>query len=260
MSAADLAFTFDSNNLEALVPGLVITDIDTGHPERKVNIYDVESANAAKVADSFYKKRFVTVRAEIGSSSGRAGLEASIDLLNRYTDTQEGILKVKQAGVFREYTATRGNLVFNERKSGFASVSVQFICSTPFSYETSSTTLYTLTNKVGHTYDLACNFGGNTKQQPTITFLLNSFLGGTSKTVTITNPATTEAIAIQRTWTAADSLVINGESKTITVNGTAVDFDGKIPQWSPGAQIVRYTDDLSHINFNLTVAYRKRWI
>ncbi len=263
MANSSLVVSFNANNFETSVPGLIVKDIDYGTPDRELNAFDIDRADESKVTDAFYTKRRINVSCEIGGTTtgGRPGLEAAFDQLNNILDTVEGTLLVPQAGINREYVATKENILINDRKGGWADFDVQFRCSTPFSYETSSTSLYTLTSLVGSLYDFACTFAGTTWQRPTITVTLNSFHGsGSNKSIKISNPVTSEEIAVYRTWTAADVLLINLETGAVTVNGNNVEWSGTLPQWAVGLGNVRYSDDFTGRNFNISIAYRKRRI
>lgn len=109
--------------------------------------------------------------------------------------------------------------------------------------------------------DFPCTVGGTApRQYPLCTLTINSFTGSTYNTVTISNPVTNSGISVYRAWNAGDVLVVDFLNKTVTVNGTAVDFAGVFAYWSPGSNNIRVTDDFTVRNVNLTATLVNRYI
>jgi hypothetical protein len=80
------------------------------------------------------------------------------------------------------------------------------------------------------------------------------------KTITITNDTTDEAISVTRTWAKTDVLEVNTLNKTVLVNGTAVDYEGVFPIFSPGTHNLIISHDLGVSTLTVTCDYTKRYL
>lgn len=248
--------TFDGNDL-AQISGLGIYGFDPHQPaNRQVNSNPLAAADKSSVNSAYYKDRKIHVLATLSRSS-KADLQTGLRDLEKLLQTQEGLLVGSIAGVSTQFTATKSNIATTFLAGGLADLDIEFFCSDPMGYDVSSTTLYSYSHLVGSAYSFAVSWAGNVKQQPVITITLNSLLSGTSKTITIGNSTTTEAVSILTDWANSDILIVNSKTKTITLNGDPIDYTGKIPEWEE-SQPITYADDLGARDIAVNITYQVR--
>lgn len=88
--------------------------------------------------------------------------------------------------------------------------------------------------------DFVIDLGGSAQPRPVLTI---KFTGITNlAAMTLRNKTTGDLVTITRTWTAGDNLIIDTESKTVTVNNAPVDFTNVLP---------RFTLGLNRVNISL---------
>lgn len=250
-----MSVTFNSVDIEDRVPGLKIIASDPWRPpERRLFNYDKAREHGGVVAAAFYKDKRIRVNCSLGRDS-RAAFEQSLQELESILQGKEKLLVFSQAGVDTEYTATREHVIVNDYAGGFAEVEITFLCSDPFGYNVSATTLYDLSNLVGGDYSFAINWPGNIAQAPVITITVNSVLGATNQGISIGDG--TRTLTVSDDWEAADVLVIDCRNKTVKVNGSDIEFDGTFPEFSGSTPVV-YSDEIAHRNFDIEITNQER--
>ncbi len=251
---------FNGNDFAATVPYLRVIGTDPGRfPARDLNTNQIASVNKSVTASAYFKERKINVQVEIGAPD-RATLESSIDTLEAFLQTREAPLIFVQSGANRKYTATLANVSITDTQGGWAALDLEFECADPYGYDPSTSPLSdTSRSGASSTESFVC--GGTAEfQSPIITITLSALTGGTAKTITITTPATLQAIVVTRNWTAADVLVIDCQARTVKVNGTEVAFSGAFPEWAPGAGTVSYLDTLTTRIRNFNMVHYRRYL
>lgn len=243
-----------------LVPGLTITGFDTNrYPNRDVKNYALAYEDKSTTPSAFYSNKKINIRGVIVRSS-RESLDASIDMLRQYTNQREATLKLFQSGVYRQYTATVANIGFGNITGGYCDFDIEFLCSDPFGYDTSTTTVLSVSGLTSGNKSYPITVSGTAKQQIKITLLINSLTSGTAKTITLSNPIAGTTITIIRDWAALETLVIDPSTKSVTVASAPVEFTGNLSEWSPGAGFINYTDNFTARNVDITGIYTKRYL
>lgn len=184
------------------------------------------------------------------------------DTFKGYFNTIEGNLDIGHGGSTRRYVAT-ANMVDVDRPGGlaYANFALEFLCTIPFGLDTSTTTALNATSRTLNNYTDSYTFLGNAPiQQPIFTYTLNSVTGGTAASVILGNADTGQQMTIIRNWTAADVLVVNVRTKTVTINGVEIIGDGAFPDFKPGARDIEYSDTFTTRNFNINVIYTKMYL
>lgn len=253
--------SFNGYDLEDTVSGLIVVSTDPYRmPNQKIVKQQIARNDLSTVSSRFWTDKKATITVEIGRNT-RALLEASVDRLKTILQGREKTLIVPQGSANRQYTATVDNLTFRQPDGGHQEIDIEFFCSDPYGYDTSSTTLYNYANLVGGAYDFKCTFEGSAEvQKPVITITINSVSTNTNGVISIANNTKSLDLEIARTWVAADVLIVDCLNRTVKVNGTEVDFTGPIPDWDTGVGNVSYADDFTTRNIALSIAYRKRYL
>jgi hypothetical protein len=260
MSTAHTA-NFNGNDFASSVPGLRVIATNTYVPgSRTITTNPIARANKSVTSSAFNRERHLQVTVEIGQDS-RELLDLAIDKLKTILQGLEKTLILDYGGGLRQWTATfDNNMAYSDMAGGHATIVIPFLAADGNGYDTTTTALV---NSVltGSTRTENVFFAGSSERQlPIITITLTTVTSGTSHGITITNPATSQAIVINRTtWTNADILVIDTAAKTVQVNGTDVAFTGPFPEWALGAGTLQYADTFTARKYTLNVIYRKRY-
>lgn len=251
---------FNSVDLTTLSNNIQINAIDIyKRPVRNLQLQKLARRDGQKLVNAEYAEKIITIEGIISGTS-RANFESLRDTFLRYLDAKDATLRFSQSGANRDYTATVSNIVWNNTGGGLATFSIEFNCSDPLGYDTSNTTdVNGVTITTASSVRTITAVGGSYAGLPTITVLLNSGTGLTSKAITITDQ-TGAAITITRTWVAADSLVVDSAAKTVKVNGSAVDYTGTFPCLKPGDTQITYADGLTTRNVTFTVVHKNRYL
>jgi len=249
------------NNIDLnLVPGITLTGFDTFRtPTREVNNYSLAYENSSVTPSAFYTSKKINLRCVITRST-RDSFEQSLDTLRKYIDNREAVLRLPQSGAYRQYTATVSNIGISNVSGGFGEIDIEFLCSDPFGYATSSTTLLSVSGLTSGNKSYPITLNGTAKQLLKFTLTVNSLTSGTAKTVTVSNPTAGTTVTIIRDWAAADVLVVDPITKVVTVAGAPVEFTGNLSEWSPGAGFINYTDNFTARNVDISVIYTERYL
>lgn len=251
------------NGTELQSANVIISSIEPyGGLQKSLNYLKLSRSNKSRKTNQVYPSRIIPCSGKIVGSSV-ADLKTQVDAFQALLDVPTGVaanldIDIDQAGNYRRWVADPQELQLESGESLFSvNFSFGFICGDPFGRNVSSTNLINAAVVTTTGGSNAMTPGGTAPQQlPVFTLTLNSFTtSATSNTITITNPATGQAISITRTWTAADVIVLDLFNQTVTVNGTAVDYQGPLTNmsWKPGAGTVSLSDDFSARNITLTV-------
>lgn len=252
--------TFNSSDLETAVSGLRITKLPDRPPVRDLNFAALARTDKRTVSSGFYRERKISIVCEIARDS-RALLDDSLDVLNKLLAPREKTLVVPYGSTTRQYTATLLNISKSDPIGGWVELELEFATSDSMGYATSATTIVTHNNNVAASKSYFFQLDGSAEwQYPVITVTINSLLGGTSKSITIGNQDTSQAIVVTRTWTAADVLVIDTVNQTVKVNGADVEFSGGFPIFKLPSGTLTYLDTISHRNVNISATYQKRYV
>lgn len=243
------------------ISGLTILKTDPYlPPKRKLTMANLSQSNNAKVSSAFYDDKPILIRVGITRAT-RALLEASLDALWTVLDTVEGELIINQGIARRKYYATLSDSIASKDGGSYTELDLIFSCSDRFGYDLASTLLLQVSGATaGERTDTVTVAGSAPWQVPVITLTYSAITGGTTKEVTIGNSTTGQEVSIVRTWSAGDVIVIDSFNKTVTVNGSIVDFTGAIPEWAPGTGFVHYSDELTTRTYSLTIRYAKRYV
>src|SRR3989304_3354649 len=229
-------------------------------PTRAVNSKSLANDDGGKMVSADFNQREIIIDGTI-IAPNRPAAELARDNLMQYLTPKEKPLKIDQGGFERVYTATMQNITFSEAQGGFIPFSINFICSDPFGYREQSTAIAMGAAITAFYGEKTFNILGNYKALPTITLTFASLSGATGKIVTLTNPDTGEEISITRDWVNTDVLVVNCFTKTLTVNGTEVDYTGKFLSFEPGtSRKLVYEDNFTGRSVTFGFSYTKRYI
>ncbi len=252
--------SFNAYDLASTIQGLIVVATDPNKmPVRVLNTNAIASANKSATTSAYFTVKPVTIDIEIGADT-REILDLRIDSLKQILQDEEATLLTSQNGTDRSYTATLSGFNIQDSKGGWAAIELVFTCADPYGYATSSTTLASSTTTGSTRTNNFLVLGSAKWQLPVTTITLTALTGGTSKAITVDNPATGQSIVISRTFTAGDVIVIDSKQRKVTVNGTEVAFTGAFPEYNPGAGQLNYSDTLTTRTVTIATTYVKRYL
>lgn len=252
--------SFGGVNLKT-VEGLTVTGSSTYRfASRKLQNYGIAYQNRSTTTSAFKSGKTINISCVIARSS-RSGFDNSLDQLAYLTDPKNQTLLIPVRGSYYEYhEVTLSNMAVSNVKGGYGEIDLEFIAADPHSYDTITTEVLNMLNVTSGDKSYPVYFEGTANQQPVFTLTLDSVVGGTGGSITISNPTTGQSITIQRVWSASDVLVIDCESHSVTVNDDEVDSTGMFPEWGKGDGFINYTDTFTERQVDINGIYTKRYL
>lgn len=264
----DGSITFNSNSLQTFDPttnvGIITDDIDLDSlADRILNLVALAHANSSTLpSDDFPSKSIPVTGTVVGSSA--ADLDSRLDTFRGYFNGKNKNLDIGYGGSTRRYIATVSGLsVKRSTNKKFAKFALQFVCTIPFGTNTSNTTALNGTGRTLSSYTDNYTFLGSAPfQLPVTTITLTAVSSTGSQQLAWGNNDTGQVIVItSSTWANGDVVVIDATNKVtpVTVNGVAVDYTGAVPEFSPGAHAMIYSDTFTSRTMTENVVYKKRY-
>jgi phage-related protein len=252
--------SFDANNLQT--PWIFVDDIDHESMGTKIAVpYIIAHANGSAIPFVEYGSKTVTLSGTI-QGTGVSDLDAKLDIFRGYFIGKNKYLDIGYKSGTRRYIATAlTNSIKRPGGLAFATFSVTFMCTNPFGQDTVSTTAANATGQTTTPTTFPHTFLGSAPSQyPVISITLVSFTGTGLQTINFGNNANGQQISITRAWAANDAIIIDCIQRTVTVNGTSVDFAGAFTEFVPGPQTMAYSDSFTARNYNISVAYNALYL
>lgn len=254
--------SFNGTDLSQLT-GVMIDHINKDTwPSRVVQQAKLARFDGRSFVDATFDYREIIVTGRI-IAADQPTFESNRSSFMQYLTPQNATLDLNIGTSIVRFYATVTELMFSDTGGGYGAFTIKFGCSNPIGIDSNllfglvATTITAATS----TQNLS-TIGGNYFTNAVVNVYINAVSGGSSKTVTITNPSTSKAIEITRTWAAGERLVIDGRDKTVKVNGTLVPYSGDFPTWEPGlGGTIKYTDTFTTSrNISLSMQYNKRYL
>lgn len=224
---------------------------------REINIQRLGRRDGGKIVADVFAPRYIRVRGRIAGSS-IDDLEDKIDDLKELLNRKQKNLDIQYASGTRRFIASCASFKITRAHYHitFAPFEATFVIGNPpfgQAIDTSTAEFNALT--VGTTNS---NFTaqGTYKPMPTIKVIVNSETEMTQ--ITFTNNETAQAITVTPTggFTAGDTLLINTDDYTVTLNGTAIDYSGYFPEFVAGGNDFKFTVWSQAHNVDLRLIYR----
>ncbi len=229
-------------------------------PKRDLSMSNIARTSQSSVNSGFWSERDIEVRVAI-SRATRELMQDSLDALMTVLQPLNKILVVNQGSSQRQYYCSLKDAPVERDGGAYQELLLVFGCSDRYGYATTTTTVFTIPSTTAGTRSDAITLGGSAEwQTPVITLNFSAITGGTSKTVTVGNNGTGQAVSIIRNWAASDILVIDAYNKTVKVNGATVAFTGAIPEWKTGAGVWYEVDDLTTRTYTGTITNVNKYL
>jgi len=248
---------FNSYNLQT---SNIITEkvLHTSAPENDLITESKARRDGSFLMSNYWRKKTIFVTGHIIGTS-ISNLESRIDTLKQNLVGQKKSLDVGYAGGTRRYTATVKSITIEREhfNSYWCPFSIEFECANPFGEAISSTT-ETLLAQTSSPFSKVITMIGSIGAYPVITIDLTS--GDNVTAIEIKNTTLGDFITIARSFSDAESLVVDCENLTVQVDSTEVDFTGVFPAFEIGTNTVDITVTGTPFNVDLTLVYTASYI
>lgn len=261
------SLTYNSNNLQTFDPstkvGINTSAIKhTSIPDSVAELYIKANASDSDVPDQEYPSKTIALAGTVHGST-QSDLDDRIDTFKGYFVPRKKSLDIIYGSGTRRYTVLKVNAdgIDRQDKALFATFNLELVCK-PFGFDIATTNLWAAKSGfTSATFTETPTVGGNAPYQlPIITITINS-LTGTGDYVQISNDNNNQEMMLYGLGlTAADEIVIDCEQRTVTVNGSEVDYYGTFLELEPGANSITYTDGFTTRSVDVEAVYTKRWM
>lgn len=221
---------------------------------KRVDIQRLGKDDGGKVVSETYDPKVIRIRGTIFGSS-QNNLESNLDDFKFLLNQQRKDLDIDYAAGTRRYRVytSRINYIRRHYNVTFAEFEAEFVVAHPpfgMSIDTSTITqaINTITTS---TIESTYCFSGTRRPLPIIQMTVNACVNFTK--VSFKNTTTGDVIIVRRTFAAAEVLEIDTENYTVTVDGTAVDYDGVFPEFARSCNSFR--TGIHANSANVTIKY-----
>lgn len=250
-----VGISFDGNSLQTA--NIITNTIShAGLPTKQAQYYALSHANASALPFVDYPTKPITITGTLVSDN-IVDMDALIDTFNGYFINQDANLDIDYNSGTRRYIGTALTMQINRPGNlAWANFTVTFSTSQAFGQATTTDTIVNTSGITTSSANYTHTFLGNAPfLAPVVTVTLASVTDASGGNIVIGNNATGQQITVTRTWAATDILIIDSSQKTVTVNGSPVDFSGAFPIFSTGSQILTYLDNLTARNYSINAVY-----
>jgi hypothetical protein len=233
----------------------------TSAPERRLSVFNLARSNGAVITDSMYGTKTIPVRGKVVDTTVSA-LETRLGVLQAALSVQDKNLDIGFAGSTRRYVCTPSKVVIDRPVDAapWASYQIEFLA-TDYGRDTTVTTLVSTSGITTTPSVQGLTIGGSAPEQKLrIQVTVTSATGLIGKFISLTNSTTGEVLTVTRTWVAGDVLIVDTDAHTVKVNGTAVDFTGAFPNFSPGSSNLSVANNFTTRSLGLVVDHYKRYL
>lgn len=228
-------------------------------PVRKIDRDEKPRDDGYTVNDSRFTEKVITMKGEIYGTSP-SHLRTVIDNLKTKLNSGEATLQLKESAsdTALNFTATCSDAIF-KRNGNMATLILTFKASDPPFGESASQTTVSDSSITSSPHTDSISISGSTKPKPVITITVNSETSMTK--IELENTTTGHSIEVERAFSAGEVLEIDTENFTVEVDGSAVDYDGRFPEFDPGTNNYTLTiTDGGAFNVDLQFAYYARYL
>ncbi len=251
---------FDGFSLQNanIVSSLLLQD---STPSRDLPANKIPQNDGEFLVGDFWRRKIITVSGTLRGSSA-SDLNDRIDEMKKRLRVLTGNLDIKVNGVIRRYPATLNNglAMFSQRRHfhiTFVPFSVQFLTVLPFAQSVNYVEdLFIDKTQLSSTENTSND--GTIHAEDVISLNFSAASGITA--VDIENTTNGKSISISQSISAADLLVIDGENKTVKLNGTLIDYSGFFPRLEVGGNSFTITLTGTSATFTLSIKHKTPYL
>ncbi len=221
---------------------ITVQQIIYSAPVRDLGERAYPRANGEYMEVDYWRKTIISMHGMLRDVSQTA-LEQRMDALRQNLSVPNGILQITFAGVTRIWNAYAViERIFRKREHFHINVcpwEADFVCIQPFGRASGKTSINPPSAAVASPTVYQMTNEGSASSELYATFVLS--VVGAVTSLTWTNLTTGEAITISGAFVNGDTLVIDGETRTVKLNGVSTDYTGIFPTLTPGGNSLQLT-------------------
>jgi len=229
-------------------------------PARSISSFPVARSNKSIITSSEYNARTITLVGFIDDTTSEASLQGKVDTLKSIAAVgkMNKNLDIEYAGGTRRFLATVSDIQIKKDVSSLYRFTIQFLCSNPFGYATSQTSVSNAAVTTSPKSIVTVITGTAPPFDATITIEVNTETDLTEIVVQNTNNG--DEFTITRAFTAGDIIIAAFSSKTILVNGSEFDYVGIVPEFESGSNTWTVTSTSTAHDIDITLDYSPTYL
>ena len=218
-------------------------------------------AQGAYAESAYWRETHIVLRGTIKGSS-RADMESRMDTLRKNLAVFGGVLKIPWAGSSRYYECYAIGLdrMFQERDHYHMTMcpyEIEFVALQPFGRSGGRTVTDVPTPvTVSPTTMEFVNAG--TAEADSLGYI-TVVTAGTLSQIVWENTSNGDKITIASAFSNGDQIVIDGENRRVTKNGTEIDYTGVLPKIIAGSNVFKITLTGSGFSISVTELHYSRY-
>lgn len=223
---------------------------------KSLNIQSLGNLDGGKLVSVNFRPKVIRLTGYIKDTT-QAAAEADLDTLKALVSRTQKNLDISYAGSTRRYVCSMGKVTVDRRSYNLSFIDFELeftVTSSPFARTVDTSTISGSFTSTG-TYQFNATFNGTAPPEPKITVTVTSQTAMTE--LSVRNVQTGDTITITRTFANSDVVVIDlrREVLTVTVNGTAFDYTGFLPEFVAGGNDLRFHTVASAVNLAVKIQY-----
>ena len=243
---------------------MILTDLRINGPTREIIGGNVPRDHGQYVNADYFRETVIEAEG-IAKKSTAATLDAFLDTIKKNLRHREGFLDVIDTNsTVKRFVATMDSFdaLFPRERYHITKCpwKARFRCKTPFGRSRDyNDEMSTLTSSPTN---ITIDHAGTIRALPVIIMIFDSASSVTVVNVKRVNAAgtTLEEVEYSGSISAADVLRFDSEEKTVTKNGTAVDYTGSFLTAEPGSNIFKFTITGSSFSAPTTVKWKTTYL
>lgn len=195
-----------------------------------LSTFDLPRADGGGVLSRFYRGREIKLEVTVKSDTAE-NFQILVDTFKKNLSKTEGNLDITINGEIRRIKATATIVDFSRQNYNvtYANASVVFTTVEPYFYAASPQSWFF--PGYAASFDEEITNQGSTSSNPTFYFIFGAGTAVTEIVITAFN----RVLTITENFAPWDLLIIDSINKTITKNGTIIDFTGMFPSFPAGS-------------------------
>lgn len=231
-------------------------------PSRELVTFNTPRDHGGGFIGDYFRARRVRVSGHVKATTA-AELQDTLDTMKRSLSLGEGNLYYKPVGGdVRVIKATWSNpeQIFERREYFNITIcpfDVEFLALEPFFHDLDYTSL---TNEAvsNLAYNNSIENLGTFEARAVIVIILTSATAVTG--INFENTTNGQAITVNKSFASGDILTIDGEARSVLVNGVEVDYDGIFPNVDYGTNNYTITTTGSAVLYTQTIKFKKSYL
>lgn len=230
-------------------------------PNRELVRFSTPRDHGGRIIGDYFRERRIQVSGIVKSSTADA-LQTTLDTMKRRLSVGQANLDYKVNGAVRRIPATLANpeQIFAQREYyhiTYCPFDLEFLALDPFFHDLEYTS-YTNVGVTNLAYSNNVENLGTFKSQAVLVFIIGSATSVTA--LEFLNNTNSQGIEVAAAFAAGDILTIDGEERSVTLNGVEVDYNGIFPVFEYGTNSYTVNTTGTDIEYTMTAKFKQSYL